>query len=125
MRVGGQLKSTPSRFYPSMLFTRTPRGETTEVLIETFVRKQLRLKAHTVTQVEETEVAMIVHIDRPGERLLRCGVCGLRCREVPGVAGSVDAETAPETALPPAAGGVPALRCAGGRTFPGPSRGRE
>ena len=65
-----------------MLFTRTQRGETNEVLIETFIRKQLRLKAHTVTQVEETEEAMIVHIDRLGERLLRCGMCGLRCREV-------------------------------------------
>ncbi len=83
MRVGGQLKSTPARFYPSMLlFFKTQRGETTEVLIETFIRKQLRLKAHTVTQVEETDEAMIVHIDRLGGRLLRCGLCGLRCRQV-------------------------------------------
>ena len=85
MPVGGWLKSTPDRFYPSMLFTKTQRGETTEVLIETFIRKQLRLKAHTVTRVEETEEAMIVQIDRLGERLLRCGVCGLRCREVHGI----------------------------------------
>ena len=82
MRVGGQLKSTPSRFYPSMLFPKTQRSETAEVLIETFIRKQLRLKAHTVTRVEETNEAMIVSIDRLGGRLLRCGVCGLRCREV-------------------------------------------
>jgi transposase len=65
-----------------MVFTKTQRGETTEVLIETFIRKQLRLKAHTVTQVEETDECMIVHIDRLGGRLLRCGVCRQRCREV-------------------------------------------
>ena len=65
-----------------MLFTKTQRGETTEVLIATFIRKQLRLKAHTVTRVEETEQAMIVHIDRLGGRLLRCGVYGRRCQEV-------------------------------------------
>jgi transposase len=80
-----QLKSTPIHFYPAMLFTKTQQGETTEVLIETFIRKQLRLKAHTVTQVEETDECMIVHIDRFGERLLRCGVCRQRCREVHGV----------------------------------------
>jgi transposase len=52
------------------------------VLIETFIRKQLRLKAHTVTHVEETEACMLVQIDRLGKRLLRCGVCRQRCREV-------------------------------------------
>jgi transposase len=53
-----------------------------EVLIETFIRKQLRLKAHTVTKVEEREEEMAIFIDRLGCRLLRCGVCRLRCREV-------------------------------------------
>ena len=52
------------------------------MLIETFLRKQLKLKAHTVTKVEETERHMIVHIDRLGRRLLRCGVCRQRCRKV-------------------------------------------
>lgn len=52
------------------------------MLIETFIRKQLRLKAHTVTKVEETEECMLVHIDRLDQRLLRCGVCRQRCREV-------------------------------------------
>jgi transposase len=52
------------------------------VLIETFIRKQLRLKAHTVTRVEEREEEMIVSIDRLGHRLLRCGVCRHRCRQV-------------------------------------------
>ena len=52
------------------------------MLIQTFIRKQLGLKAHTVTDVEETEECMIVRIDRLGERLLRCGVCGQRCHNV-------------------------------------------
>jgi transposase len=52
------------------------------VLIETFIRKQLRLKAHTVTKVEETDECMLVYIDRLGNRLLRCGVCRQRCLEV-------------------------------------------
>jgi transposase len=52
------------------------------VLIETFIRKQLGLKAHTVTKVEETEDFLIIHIDRLGDRLLRCGLCRQRCREV-------------------------------------------
>jgi len=52
------------------------------VLLETFIRKQLHLKAHTVTKVEETDECMWVHIDRLGRRLLRCGVCGQRCRQV-------------------------------------------
>ena len=52
------------------------------MLIETFIRKQLQLKAHTVTKVEESDGCMLVHIDRLGTRLLRCGVCRQRCREV-------------------------------------------
>ena len=59
-----------------------PRKERIEVLIETFIRKQLRLTAHTVTKVEETEKYLIVHIDRLGRRLLRCGVCRQRCLKV-------------------------------------------
>ena len=52
------------------------------MLVETFLRKQLGLKAHTVTKVEETDRFMIVHIERLGRRLLRCGVCRQRCRKV-------------------------------------------
>jgi transposase len=52
------------------------------VLVETFLRKQLGLKAHTVTKVEETEKFMVVHIDRLGGRLLRCGLCRRRCQKV-------------------------------------------
>ena len=82
MAVDGRLQSPSDRFYPAMLLTKTKRGETIEVLIETFIRKQLRLKAHTVTRVEETEEAMVIYIDRLDQRLLRCGVCRQRCREV-------------------------------------------
>jgi transposase len=52
------------------------------VFIETFLRKQLGLKAHTVTKVEESERFMVVHIDRLGSRLLRCGLCRQRCGKV-------------------------------------------
>jgi transposase len=64
--------------FPTKEYERTR----TEVLIETFIRKQLRLKAHTVTKVEEADDCMLVYIDRLGGRLLRCGVCRHRCREV-------------------------------------------
>jgi transposase len=52
------------------------------VLIETFIRKQLGLKAHTVTKVEQREGEMLVFLNRLGQRLLRCGVCRKRCRQV-------------------------------------------
>jgi transposase len=52
------------------------------VLIETFIRKQLGLKAHRVTKVEQTGEQMTISIDRLGTRLLRCGVCRRRCRRV-------------------------------------------
>jgi transposase len=54
----------------------------TEVLIETFIRKQLRLKAHRVTKVESSEDCLIIFIDRMGRRLLRCGVCRKRCLDI-------------------------------------------
>lgn len=52
------------------------------MLIETFIRKQLRLKAHSVTRLEETDECMVVHIERLGKRLLRCGFCRQRCLQV-------------------------------------------
>ena len=52
------------------------------MLIETFIRKQLHLKAHTVTKVEDAGECMLVYIDRLGKRLLRCGVCRQRCLKV-------------------------------------------
>ncbi len=48
--------------------------------MEAFVRKALRLKAHRVAQVEADEGAgeLTVHLDRLGERRLRCGYAGFR-----------------------------------------------
>jgi hypothetical protein len=51
------------------------------MLIETFIRKQLGLKAHTVTKVEETD-GYIIHVDWLGVRLLRFGLCRQRCRKM-------------------------------------------
>ena len=80
--VDGHLSSTSDSLYPAKLSIKIQQGETTEVLIQTFIRKQLVLKAHTVTGVEETEECMTVRIDCLGRRLLRCGVCRQRCRQI-------------------------------------------
>lgn len=45
------------------------------MLIETFIRKQLGLKAHRVTGVEQSEDRLLIRIDRLGRRRLRCGQC--------------------------------------------------
>jgi len=52
--------------------------------METFIRKALRLKAHTVVKVEEDEAAggRVVYLDRLGHRRLRCGPCGLEAKRV-------------------------------------------
>jgi hypothetical protein len=34
-----------------------------EGLVETFIREQVRSKAHAVTRVEESDTCMLVHID--------------------------------------------------------------
>ena len=81
LRRGEDLKSTPVSGY-FRVSCQGIRKDRSEVLIETFIRKQLRLTAHTVTKVEETDQCMLVHIDRLGKRLLRCGVCRQRCLEV-------------------------------------------
>lgn len=52
------------------------------MLETTFIRKLLRLKAHKVTQVQETETSVVIHIERLKRRLLRCGVCRQRCGTV-------------------------------------------
>jgi len=52
------------------------------VLIETFIRKQLKLKAHRVSQVEQIEQTVVIHIDRLGNRRLRCAQCGRPGRRV-------------------------------------------
>lgn len=50
--------------------------------METFIRKQLKMKAHWVPKVEETPEGVVVWIDRLGQRLLRCGRYGLVVRQV-------------------------------------------
>src|ERR1700729_3518027 len=82
LRINEGRKGTPYRFIFIVPDPRTTKGPN-EVLIETFIRKQLRLKAHTVTKVEETAEHMLVFIDRLGQRLLRCGVRRQRCRGGP------------------------------------------
>jgi len=81
LRTEAVWDSTPV-LYPFEIVRPNTERKRTEVLLETFIRKQLRLKAHTVTKVAETDEFMIVWIDRLGKRLLRCGVCRQRCREV-------------------------------------------
>ncbi|MGH9453161.1 MAG: ISL3 family transposase [Terriglobia bacterium] len=52
------------------------------MLVETFIRKLLHLKAHYVTAVEQSSEQIVVEIDRFRFRMLRCGVCQGRCRKV-------------------------------------------
>jgi transposase len=52
--------------------------------METFIRRALEWKAHTVVRVEadEADRELVVQIDRLGQRRLRCGACGLTVRRV-------------------------------------------
>jgi transposase len=52
------------------------------VLIETFIRKQLGLKAHRVTAVEAAEAVVVIRIDQLGSRRLQCGRCRERVRRI-------------------------------------------
>lgn len=52
------------------------------MLLETFIRKLLHLKAHKVTAVEQSPEQVVVQIDRLGRRRLRCRVCRKACRRV-------------------------------------------
>ena len=52
------------------------------MLIETFIRKQLGLKAHTVTAVEQTETSLLIRMDQLGHRRLRCGHCGRTAKAI-------------------------------------------
>ena len=46
--------------------------------METFIRKGLRLKAHSVVKVEEDEAGqeLVIRLDRREHRRLHCGECG-------------------------------------------------
>ena len=50
--------------------------------LESFIRKSLRLKAHTVTEVQERPDGMLVRIDWIQGRRVRCGACGRRTPRV-------------------------------------------
>lgn len=53
--------------------------------LETFLRKSLGLQAHIVTKVnepDEQQGTVEAHIGRLGKRRLRCGECGLVCKQV-------------------------------------------
>lgn len=52
------------------------------MLIETFIRKSLHLKAHYVTAIKPSHEQMVMEIDRLRCRALRCGVCRGRCRTI-------------------------------------------
>ena len=52
------------------------------MLFKTFIRKQLRLKAHTVTEIEPSDEQMVVQIERLGARKLCCSRCRRPYRRV-------------------------------------------
>lgn len=52
------------------------------MLVETFIRKLLHLKAHYVTAVRQNPEQIVVEIERFPSRRLRCGVCRGRCKKV-------------------------------------------
>ena len=50
--------------------------------METFIRKQLNMRARWVPKVEEIPEEIVVWINRLGHRPLSCGRCGLMVRQV-------------------------------------------
>ena len=52
------------------------------MLVETFIRKLLGLKAHRVTAVELSAERIVIHIDRLRRRRLRCRGCGRPCAKI-------------------------------------------
>lgn len=50
--------------------------------METFIRKQLGMKAHWVTKVEATAEGIVACVERLGHRRLHCGECGRLARQV-------------------------------------------
>jgi transposase len=52
--------------------------------METFIRKQLRMKSHHVVQIEESDNVMIAHVERIGRRQLVCSRCRLPCNQTQG-----------------------------------------
>ena len=50
--------------------------------LETFIRKSLRLKAHTVTEVKDDPSGVLVRIDWIQGRRVRCGRCARKVSRV-------------------------------------------
>lgn len=95
--------------------------------METFIRKSLRLKAHLATEIQEREAeqSLVVHMERLGQRRLRCGECGRPTSRVaptrpsgPPVARSGDARAYRRVGLRALPRLVRPLRAAGGTDPP-------
>jgi transposase len=54
------------------------------VRMETFIRKELRMKSHYITHIDETDQVVIAHVARIGKRKLRCSGCRATCRRTHG-----------------------------------------
>jgi len=52
--------------------------------METFIRKTLGMKSHSITQIEETDDSVIAHVARIGKRQLRCSQCRGLCSRTHG-----------------------------------------
>lgn len=52
--------------------------------METFIRKQLRMKSHYVSRIEETDSTLIAYVERIGRRRLSCSRCRRPCPKTHG-----------------------------------------
>jgi len=52
--------------------------------METFIRKQLRMKSHYVSRIEETDSTLIAYVERIGRRWLSCSRCRRPCPKTHG-----------------------------------------
>jgi hypothetical protein len=78
------IKSTPAVFYPSKLFAKTKLRRKGRGAHRDFYQKTTASESAHGDPRGGTDKSMVVHIDRLGRRLLRCGVCWQRCRQVDG-----------------------------------------
>src|SRR5437867_1105426 len=85
----------------------TSRRPNCPVRMETFIRKQLAMKFHYITNIEETDESVIAHVARIGKRQLRCSQCRAACRRTHGrlkarrLAGPESARSSAEAELSP------------------------
>jgi len=64
------------------LFRKNDEQERLTCLPKRLSENSSKLKAHRVSQVEQIEQTLVIHIDRLGNRRLRCGLCGRSGRRV-------------------------------------------